>query len=223
MIEGRDKRGRFAKGSKINQGRLPSFEQRRKQSDAMRGRTETVEHKAKIRDGLLRAAQKGRAIGRPKGGIPWNKGMKRVNGDPIPNYTPLSENGRKKLSRIMATRMKEAWKDPAFAKKCLVFNSPNKSEQKLMGILDSLYPGEWKFVGDGQVIIDRKCPDFINVNGQKKIIELYGERWHQNDDPRDREVAFAPFGYRTLVVWTRELCGIKKLTRKLNDFMMQES
>ena len=113
---------------------------------------------------------------------------------------------------------KSAWQDPAYARKCLVINSPNKQEMKLMGILDLFYPGDWKFVGDGQVIIAGKCPDFINVNGQKKIIELYGERWHKNDDPQDRADIFSPFGYETLVVWVNDLKSMKRLLPLLKPF-----
>lgn len=113
---------------------------------------------------------------------------------------------------------KRAWQDPAYARKCLVINSPNKQEMKLMDILNSMYPGEWKFVGDGQVIIDGKCPDFINVNGQKKIIELYGERWHKNDNPQDRADIFKPFGYDTLIIWVRELQSKGKLIPLLQSF-----
>lgn len=113
---------------------------------------------------------------------------------------------------------KRAWQDPAYARKCLVFTSPNKAELKLMKILNSMYPNEWKFVGDGQMVIAGKCPDFINVNGQKKIIELYGERWHQNDNPQERIATFKPFGYETLIIWARELQGLKKLKIKLEEF-----
>ena len=126
-----------------------------------------------------------------------------------------SDKTKKKISKSL----KKLWReDPEHARKCLVINSPNKQEIKLMGILDSMYPGEWKFVGDGQVMIAGKCPDFINVNGHKKIIELYGEYWHQGDDPRDREAIFAPLGYKTLVIWQKELKHIKTVKNKIKKF-----
>lgn len=87
-----------------------------------------------------------------------------------------------------------------------------------MRLLDSMYPGEWKFVGNGQLIIDGKCPDFVNVNGQKKIIELYGERWHREDDPQDRIKAFQPFGYETLVIWVRELQHLGRAKKIIAEF-----
>lgn len=102
-MTGRDENGKFIKGSKVNQGRVPSVSQRAKQAAAMRGRVESDEHKEKIRAGLL-ASEK--TIGRPKGGIPWNKGMRRANGDPVPVLPPMSEDGRRRVSEAMSKRMK---------------------------------------------------------------------------------------------------------------------
>ena len=97
MDVGRDKNGKFIKGSKVNQGRVPSTEQRRKQAEKMSGRTLSDEHKAKIKAG---AAASDKTIGRSKGSIPWNKGMSRANGDPIPTYIypKRSEEANKKQS-----------------------------------------------------------------------------------------------------------------------------
>ena len=99
--------------------------------------------------------------------------------------------------------------------------SPTMPEKKMMSILDELYPGEWKFVGDGQVIIDGKCPDFINVNGSKKIIEVFGDYWHRGEDPQDRCDIFKPFGYKTLVVWESEFKDVNCVKHRLNGFMVE--
>lgn len=117
--------------------------------------------------------------------------------------------------------MKEKWQESEFVTKqmqarCVM---PNKQEVKLSDILNELYPGEWKFVGDGQVIIAGKCPDFINVNGQKKIIELFGDYWHKGQDPQDRKDIFKEFGYDTLVIWERELKNHSELKFKIHKFM----
>lgn len=125
-----------------------------------------------------------------------------------------SDETKKKCSESQ----KRLWENPEHAKKCLCINSPNKQELRLMGILDSMYPGEWKFVGDGQLVIAGKCPDFVNVNGQKKIIELYGERWHEGEDPKDREAVFAPYGYKTLIIWSKELSNAEVLVGKIELF-----
>jgi len=111
-------------------------------------------------------------------------------------------------------------------------NSPNKSERRLRKILNKMFPGEYKFVGDGKVWINGKNPDFINVNGQKKIIELFGNFWHGkayrkiafNDNSSNKEhriqrqKIFAEYGYKTLVIWERGLNNIKQLKKKLRNF-----
>jgi hypothetical protein len=96
---------------------------------------------------------------------------------------------------------------------------PNKSEMVLLNILHKLYPNEWKFVGDGQVIIAGKCPDFINVNGKKLIIELFGDYWHRGQNPNDRINIFKPYGYETLIIWEKELKDIPVVEQKLRRFV----
>lgn len=100
MATGRDAKGHFIKGSKINQGRVPSVEQRQKQVAAMTGRVEPDEQKEKIRVAMVKAAAEGRLKIGIKGSVPWNKGMSRANGDPIPTYTypELSEESKKHRS-----------------------------------------------------------------------------------------------------------------------------
>lgn len=203
----------FCKGHTINNGRIL-----------------TDEHKEKIRAGMSRAKENG-AIGHPKGMPSWNKGLSKANGDLLSYGKPRTDETKRRISvaakgktksdehkKKISEVMKNQWKDAEYAKKHLVFNSPNKQEIKLMGILNQLYPGEWKFVGNGQVIIDGKCPDFINVNGQKKIIELYGERWHTIDEPQKRINVFKPFGYDTLVIWVRELQNSSKIKTTIKRF-----
>lgn len=96
--------------------------------------------------------------------------------------------------------------------------SMNKQEERMGRLLESLFPCEWKFVGNGEVIIAGKCPDFININGQKKIIELYGDYWHKGDNPQDRIGLFSPYGYDTLVIWEKELKDIERVKFRINKF-----
>jgi hypothetical protein len=99
----------------------------------------------------------------------------------------------------------EQWQDPIkrgrIISSLLKMRSPNKHEVVIQDILDNNYPNEWKFVGDGMVIIAGLNHDFININGKKWIIEYFGNYWHHKGDEEFRTKAFAEFGYRTLVIW----------------------
>ncbi len=95
---------------------------------------------------------------------------------------------------------------------------PNKTEMKFNNILDELQPNEWKYVGDGQLIIGNKCPDFANINGKKKLIELYGDYWHRGQNSEDRKKIFRKFGYDTLVIWEHELNNLEILKNKIEAF-----
>lgn len=105
---------------------------------------------------------------------------------------------------------------------------PNEYERRLTEILNEMFPGEYKFVGDWSFIVNRKNPDFVNVNGQKKIIEVFGEIYHDpasspwevSEDRTEsgRKRLFREYGYKTLVVWCKEFSDEQKLRASLREF-----
>ena len=115
--------------------------------------------------------------------------------DKIPDKIRDKEIGIIELNRKGKEQNKTTLAKFRIYKKQMIANHgrQNKAEKYLELILENLYPGEWKFVGDGQVRISGKCPDFININGEKKIIELFGDYWHQGQDPQNRIDIFTPF------------------------------
>jgi len=106
---------------------------------------------------------------------------------------------------------------------------PNKPERLIANLLNLLFPKQYKFVGNGLVIIKGFNPDFINKK-QKKIIEFFGCYWHKYDDcgfgtkniqPKDvgRLDSYYKSGYKTLIIWEHELKDIDKLIKKLLKFV----
>jgi hypothetical protein len=73
------------------------------------------------------------------------------------------------------------------------------------------------------MVIAGKCPDFINCNGEKKIIELFGDYWHLGENPQERIDEFKPFGFDTLVIWEKELKNANGLKEKLLNFCESEN
>lgn len=104
---------------------------------------------------------------------------------------------------------------------------PNKPETVVQNILDKLYPSEWKFVGDGQVLINHLNPDFINTNGKKLIIEVFGDYWHGDTFTRknrragekERIKVFSGYGYRTLILWEHEIQDQVAITARIRSFV----
>lgn len=92
---------------------------------------------------------------------------------------------------------------------------PNKPEAKLFTLLQRTFPNDWAYTGDGSVILAGKCPDFMNINGQKAIIEMYGDWFHRGEDETARAACFAPLGYQTLVVWEHELNDPEAVIKKI--------
>lgn len=97
---------------------------------------------------------------------------------------------------------------------------PNKPESFILNLLNELYPGEWKYTGDFSFMINGKNPDFTNCNGQKKLIEIFGDYWHRNENPEDRKKIFKEFGYETLVLWETELRDLDFVKFQIQEFMI---
>lgn len=104
---------------------------------------------------------------------------------------------------------------------------PNKGEKRLYDLLQRLLFGEYQINVKAEVmILGGKCPDFVNVNGQKKIIEFNGDYWHGEErtgvpneqHEQERIDYFARFGYQTLIVWEHELDDIEGLTNRILKF-----
>lgn len=107
---------------------------------------------------------------------------------------------------------------------------PTRPEMHLMDIFNELYPNQWKYVGDGEVIIGGKNPDFININGKKQIIEMFGTYYHSKScngecpllHELERKDGYTKFGYDTLVVWQHELKDEKVVKHKIIEFCSAE-
>lgn len=103
---------------------------------------------------------------------------------------------------------------------------PTKPELFLNKVLQTLFRGQYKYVGDFSHFIGEKNPDFISTNGNKKVIEMFGNHWHSEEitgfakhaEQARRERHFARHGYDCLVVWENELFDIIHLTLKLSAF-----
>ena len=150
----------------------------------------------------------------------WNKGLTKDTNEIICE-----------AAKRMAQTKRENWKNlspdekSAFIRKWRKATSktPNKTEQLLDSILQTNFPGEWEYVGDGKLVINGKIPDFANINGRKALIELFGDYWHRGENPQDRIDEFSKLGYYCLIIWESDLVNIPEITKQIANFYKKET
>jgi len=99
--------------------------------------------------------------------------------------------------------------------------SINKKEQLLFDILNELFPNCFEYVGDWSLFIKNKNPDFIDKTN-KIIVEMYGNYWHRNDTKKqikNRISLFKSEGYKTLIIWEKELDNKETCKEKIKAFI----
>ena len=79
-----------------------------------------------------------------------------------------SEENKKKISKTLTGRKLSA----EHVRNALRRRSMSSLEIKMNNIIQQ-NDLPYKFVGNGEFLIENKCPDFINTNGEKIAIEVY--------------------------------------------------
>ncbi len=116
------------------------------------------------------------------------------------------------------------WQKPEYVQKQMEVRGRREAGPNLMELAaaDWLSPLGFQFVGDGQLIIAGKCPDFWD--GGTKLIELYGDYWHAGQDPQDRINLFKAAGYDCIVIWEHELATqFEETHERVLNFISKET
>ena len=197
--------------SEAHKGHKPSDATRLKMSLARKGKPHSEEWKRRISEankGKIFSDETRRRISEVQ------KGKKRH---------PLSEETKAKIGKIASERMKIWAKEhPQDAIKRLLGTKPmSKLEMRFDEIIKrNNLP--YRFVGNGDFLIERKCPDFINTNGEKIAIEIYYqkhkekfkaegfEQWKQ-----ERINIFARYGWSIMFIDAQQLNDETKIIEKL--------
>ncbi len=98
-------------------------------------------------------------------------------------------------------------------------DSPNQVET----VFDKFTPSNIKFVGDGVHWIKfpsgrYKNPDFL-VLGTKKVIELFGDRWHKPEEEKEIKELYQAAGHECLVIWEHEMRDIEAVLLKVAQYI----
>lgn len=208
----------------------------KKISDALTGRIISKEWRKKISEGKkgalsLASIEKARAIAIELWKDPLYRGK----------ITKAQKKGwdapgkRKKRGELKKTH----WKDPIYRENNIRATikanqkRPTHPEKRVKKLLDLIYPKKYLYNGNkGDIIIGGRCPDFVNCNGEKKVIEVNGIYWHLWKIQKDRNnpnltkemieaeerKPYEKFGFKVLFIWEDELENEEKAIEKIKGF-----
>lgn len=147
-----------------------------------------------------------------------------------------SEKHRNNLSK----KHKQLWKNPEHVIMMLKAQNqkPTKPEKELANLLNIILPNEYiyngKFNEENITLIGGKLPDFVNINGHKKLIEFNGCYFHNCPicypnggrdntingfkESQERINYFKQYGWETLIIWEHELKNKNAVIDKILEF-----
>jgi G:T-mismatch repair DNA endonuclease (very short patch repair protein) len=97
---------------------------------------------------------------------------------------------------------------------------PNKLELRLIDLINR-NGLQFRYVGNWELLVGGKCPDFISTNDRKQLIELFGDYWHTvkaRETAKERAAHFKRFGYETLILWEHDLQDEDRILQKIRVF-----
>ena len=102
-------------------------------------------------------------------------------------------------------------------------NAVTSRPNKLEITFDKLTPDYVEFVGDGGLWIKLptgryKNPDFV-VSGERKLIELFGNRYHRRSEEQEIVEKYSSVGYECLVIWEHEMRDLESVFEKVAAFI----
>jgi very-short-patch-repair endonuclease len=231
-------------------GKIITEEQRKHMSDAHIGNKHTEEQIAKMKVSITksweneeirnkRLINQTEAFKREDVKEKLSNNQKRIWSELTPELRDKRLSGVRNNEDCNKKR-RDAWnrltdeekRDRIYASRLNV--KPNTKETILGALLDYCCPEQYRYCGNNDVIINGKNPDFININGQKKVIEMNGDYYHseiftgtsKEDEENQRIELFKSFGFDCLVIWEHELDNksdvLAKTITKLLEFNSRE-
>lgn len=186
---------------------------RRELSEIMKQRWKNPEYREKMINATRKSLKK-------------YKGIHRSPHTEFKRGHKTDDSIREKIRRTVLRNYQE---DPELLKRVLSCQKPNKAEKTLITLFRKCgFP--FRYVGDGRVVIDGKCPDFIANDGSKKVVELFGRPWHDPSHSDKFDVAYdrtekgrrefySQHDYECLILWDDELDDEIAIAKRIRSFM----
>lgn len=124
-------------------------------------------------------------------------------------WASLSPEERTSFNLGKSETMKSNFRDESFREEWRKSHTrrPTNEEVWLDIYLQKYFPGEWKYVGNYEVWIGGKNPDFININSRKLVIEMFGgyNYYHWEEEEEELVAHYKSYGFGCLVLWEDEV------------------
>jgi predicted DNA-binding protein YlxM (UPF0122 family) len=143
----------------------------------------------------------------------------------------------KKWKEKIQAKIKELWTNPEYRRKEVEAHKklevvekaianlkyrPTSLERKLMEIIEK-HNLPYIYTGDGSFRIGRLNPDFVNNNGKKIAVDIFGDYWHNREETpwygREsvRKLIMKRYGWDLRVIWEHELFNLpeEQIVRRL--------
>jgi hypothetical protein len=140
----------------------------------------------------------------------FKKGQKQMNtGRTCFKKGHKINNGRKQSKEHIERRMRKVFES--------MKRRPTKVEQFFIDYFNQKNL-PYKYVGNGKFWIEGKCPDFVNINGEKEVIEVGSKdekRWRYGNVQKyisNRTNHFRKYGWRVNFYWIEDYIQIPKTT-----------
>lgn len=121
-------------------------------------------------------------------------------------------------------QMLSRWSDEKYREDTLkriikgLVKRPTSLERRIMSIIfQNNIP--LKYTGDGSFIIGYKNPDFININGKKKCLEVGNKIFHDSEYEHKRIDYFGKWGWDCLVLWEENMGANNDIARRIISWM----
>ncbi len=155
------------------------------------------------------------------------KKMKEINADP--EIKKRKSESSKRLAnnpeyiKKVSEGVRKAMKNESYWENYIkgMNMKPNKIETFFINFLDENFPKEFGYNGDYrlEIRIDRLIPDFVNINGKRKVIDILGSYWHEHYEYDERIERYKKNGYDCLILWEKDLSDLEILKEKVKTFI----
>jgi len=142
------------------------------------------------------------------------------------NTRTLGYKTTEKTKKILSEISRRHMQDPEFKNRVIRATikanrkRPTNPEMKVLEAVEK-YSLPYRYNGNNAgFVLAGCCPDFVNINGDKIVIEVWGDYWHRNDNPADRISRFAKYGFGTLILWESHIkeSSLEELAQEIKSF-----